>query len=172
MLVANIEAQGLIFAENSLKLIGEGNEAKSKVFEIPSTEFCIKVSNYGKHVGKKQQKQFDLSLQCLAALGNKKIMVEREYFRLRCIPPIAVFVEKNYAYTLMVMHKNTFRLWDEEKSLFRDKDNWPTINKIKRIFRKFGSKDFVWSMDVNGNNILVDYENKILYLIDPYVPEE
>lgn len=153
-------------------LIGEGNNAKGKVYSLVGTKFCLKISELGKHVGKYQELQFKLNDECINAINNKIVNIEGEDYSLGCIPAVAVAVDNKYAYTLMIRHDNTVRLWDEENIHFKDKENWDLIKELNSIMRNYGGEEFVKAMDVNGNNILVDKDEKVLYLIDPYVPED
>lgn len=151
-------------------LIGVGNDAGGKVFSLLNTKFCLKVSLLGKHVGRDQTRQFELSNKCQEAVKNRTIGLEGHRYKLICVPPVAVSVDEKYAYTLLVRHDNTYRLWDE-KIPFADKDHWDVTKALRKIFSKYDGKQFIRDMDVNGNNILVDIERHVLYLIDPYVPE-
>lgn len=154
------------------KLIGVGNDAAGKVYSLIGTKFCLKIAALGKHVGKNQELQFKLNDECRKAIANKKVNIEGNDYYLICIPAVAVAVDDKNAYTLMIRHDNTLRLWDEENIPFTDKDNWPAIGKIKAMMRRYGRKEFLKSMDINGNNLLVDIDKKLIYLIDPYVPQE
>lgn len=154
--------------EESTELIGEGNDAGGKVYSINGTEYCLKISKLSKYVGKNQEKQFELALECMKAIKDKSVTIEGDKYALKTEPPVAVMVDEINAYTLMYRLDNTVRLWDEAIS-FKDKDNWVVIRKVKKIMREFGGEDFVVAMDINGNNMLVDQDKKVIYLIDPYV---
>ena len=154
------------------ELIGIGNDAAGKVYSILNTPFCLKISRLGKHVGNNQALQFELQEKCIDAIKEKGIEIEGVMYSLHCIPSVAVAVDEAFAYTLMIRLDNTLRLWDEENIPFKDKDNWPVVDDIKRIFLDYDDYEFLERMDVNGNNILVNIQEKILYLIDPYVPDE
>lgn len=164
--------------DKKTKLIGTGNEAKSEVFSILGTDFCLKISKFGKHVGGNQERQFLLNEQCLQAVKDKSITIEGNEYNLSTLQTIAVAEDEQFAYTLMFELKGTIRLWDEEKIPFKDKDNWEVIREIKRILREYAKANkiddekFLADMDVNGNNLLVDIKKQIVYLIDPYVPAE
>lgn len=160
------------------QLLGVGNEAKSEVYRLEDTEFCIKISEFSKHVGRNQERQFELNNQCLQAVSDKSVIIEGNTYSLTTTPSIAVTEDDNFAYTVMFELKNTIRLWDEENIPFEDKDNWEVIREIKRILKEYArsvnidEEKFLADMDVNGNNLMVDVDNKIIYLIDPYVPAE
>jgi hypothetical protein len=151
-------------------LIGEGNDAKGKVYTLEGTKFCLKISELSKFVGRNQEKQFDINLKGMECLNGKSVEIEGEKYELQIIPVIAVYVDENQAYTLMIWHDNTVRLWDEENIPFKDKDNWDIIREIKGYIRDFGGEVFIEEMDINGNNLLVDLQNKAIYVIDAYVP--
>ncbi len=153
------------------ELIGEGNDAKGKVYSLIGTKFCLKISSLSKFVGKSQEKQFEINERGMQAIKGKTVEIEGQIYSLQIIPVVAVAVDENNAYTLMIRHDSTIRLWDEEKIPFIDKDNWDVIRAIKKIIRDFGGEKFIEEMDVNGNNLLVDLRNKVIYLIDPYVPD-
>lgn len=177
-----VELLGASFKSNSLDedkfpLIGVGNDAGGKVYGLADTGFCLKIARLGKHVGKNQEQQFELSVKCEEAIAGKQVDIEGKSYVLTTIHAIAVAADEDYAYILMPQLNKVIRLWDEEKTPFHDKDNWPAIREIKAAIREYGQKSgvgaetFYAQMDVNGNNLLVDVENKLIYLIDPYVPE-
>lgn len=160
------------------KLLGVGNEAKSDVFRLDDTEFCIKISEFSKHVGRNQERQFDLNNQCLQAVSDKTVEIEGDRYSLTTTPSVAVTEDDKFAYTIMFELKNAIRLWDEDNIPFEDKNNWDVIREIKRILKEYANsknmdeEKFLADMDVNGNNLMVDVDSKTIYLIDPYVPAE
>ena len=162
---------------NEFELIGVGNSAEGKVYSLNNTLFCLKISKLGKHVGGSQEKQFQLNEQCFQAISNKEVKIENISYQLSTIRTIAVATNDEYAYSLMPRLDDCLRLWDEDNIPFKDKDNWDVISEIKDILRAYarihaiGEESFVGSMDINGNNLMVDIKNKKIYLIDPYVPE-
>lgn len=163
--------------EAKFKLIGVGNDAGGKVYSLIGTEFCLKIGKLGKHVGTDQSPQFELSKECEKAVSGKSVEIEGDNYALTTFHSVAVAADDEFAYVLMPRIDNVIRMWDEENIPFGDKDNWPAIRQIKAIIREYGDKSgigaetFYAQMDVNGNNLLVDLENKLIYLIDPYVPE-
>jgi len=158
-------------------LIGEGNNANGKVYSIVNSSFCLKISKLGKHVGENQERQFLLNEQCIEAIENKKVNIEGDLYDLTSIRTIAVAVDERLAYTLMIRLDGVIRLWDEQNVIFKDKDNWEIIKEIKNILREYakikdiGEESFIASMDINGNNLMVDIIKRKIFLIDPYVPE-
>lgn len=152
-------------------LIGVGNDAGGKVFSLLGTKFCLKICPLGKHVGRKQEKQFELCDRCIEAIEGRWIKLEGSTWHLTCQPTVAVAVDETHAYTLMVRLDGTIRLWDEENTPWTDKDHWDVLKKVKKPIRAYGGADFIRDMDVNGNNLMLDLENKLIYLIDPYVPD-
>jgi len=159
-------------------LLGVGNETKSQVYRLENSDFCVKISEFSKHVGRNQERQFQLNNQCLLALNNKTVEIEGEKYSLSTSPTIAVSEDESFAYTLMFELKNTIRLWDEVNIPFADKDSWGVIREIKSILKEYAKSEgfdeekFLADMDVSGNNLMVDPENKVIYLIDPYVLAE
>lgn len=154
-----------------VELIGVGNDANGKVYSLLDTKFCLKVSPLGNHVGKNQELQFEINEKGLESVKGKSVTIEGVSYSLDIIPTVAVAIDNQNAYSLLIRHDNLIRLWDEENIPFVDKDNWAVIREIKDMIRDYGGESFLAAMDINGNNLLVDIEKKKIYLIDPYVPE-
>lgn len=98
--------------------------------------------------------QFELNNECLKAIKNTNVRIEENMYDLVCQPTVAVSTDEKNACTLMIRLDSTVRLWDK-KILFKDKNNWKVIEKIKQIMRKYGGEAFVDAMDINGDNLLV-----------------
>lgn len=158
--------------EKVTALIGEGNDAGGKVYSLVGTKFCLKICPLGKHVGPNQELQFTLNDQCLEAISGKRVKIEGTYYNLTCSPVIAVAVEDGYAYTLMIRLDGTIRMWDEARTPFVDKDHFDITKKVRKMMHEYGGDDFVKAMDINGNNLMIDFRQKLMYVIDPYVPAD
>ena len=101
----------------SFDIIGIGNDAQGKVYNLSNTKCCLKVSKLGKHVGIEQEKQFDLMDKCRDAIKGQSVIIEGEKYILDCIPTIGVAVDEENAYSLMIRRDNIVRMWDEPYSL-------------------------------------------------------